>query len=715
MSPAASSLDFYGSSSGDRGAAAFTSSSSPSSSSPPPPQHQQQQQQPQTTPTATSSSSMMMPPERSVARPVSNLGSTCYMNAVLQALAHAPELCLAMDCHPHHASCPKAAQSRSPVSGTRKSLRQASGRKSPPESSNTGTTPSTTTLERNGDEFCTLCEVERHILQVHDTTNAAAFASSIANVNVNNTNAANNNNNTNPSPVVPSTFVNGFIDQVAPWFQLGVQEDSHEFLRLLIDAMQKSCVQARSNKKNNSISISNNETNPQGDDQSPAQDEDKDDPEYPFQLFRGSVESRVVCAHCKAISSTLDPIEDIGLEVTAPPGTALYASKSASGRSASRNPSPTPAPVLEDVQSAFRRFAREEPLDAQYKCEQCGKFGRATKQSRLARLPPILTLHLKRFRYGDRPSTNTSTRRSARTSEVGQLLMTGDNGYSNDFYSGGTSFGGKTGSAKIEGHVKFGTVIDLKPYLTDALQKKGLNALCRLFAVIVHSGKNSHTGHYIAYVCNMSNKNEWWKMDDARVTKVSEQEVLQAEAYMLFYRAMSHAVKTQLDIEMERRRRQQEQQQQLNKRSRCFAASDELLDDGWNRRKANFPPHLIGLIDKVSEMMAEEVPLTRAALQEIEKEAAAAAAAGGKLRSSPRRRKITEADVVGGTEKYRSVLLEIFYRLKDDPNAALFLASASGGKSIVVESSSSHNTNENNQQQSARVSVEEPVEDNTLL
>ena len=707
MSPAASSLDFYGSSSGDRGAAAFPSSSSP----PSPPQHQRQ-----ASPTATTLSSMMMPQERSVARPVSNLGSTCYMNAVLQALAHAPELCLAMDCHPHHASCPKAAQSRSPVSGTRKSLRQASGRKSPPENSSatTTTTTTTTSLELNSDEFCTLCEVERHILQVHDTTNAATTASSTANVNVNNTNAA--NNNTNHLPVVPSTFVNGFIDHVAPWFQLGVQEDSHEFLRLLIDAMQKSCVQARSNNKNNSINNGNNETNPQGDDQSPAQDEDKDDPEYPFQLFRGSVESKVVCAHCKAISSTLDPIEDIGLEVTAPPGTALYTSKSTSGRSASRNPSPTPATALEDVQSAFRRFAREEPLDAQYKCEQCGKFGRATKQSRLARLPPILTLHLKRFRYGDRPATNTSTRRSARTSEVGQLLMTGDNGYSNDFYSGGASFGGKTGSAKIEGHVKFGTVIDLKPYLTDALQKKGLNALCRLFAVIVHSGKNSHTGHYIAYVCNMSNKNEWWKMDDARVTKVSEQEVLQAEAYMLFYRAMSHAVKTQLDIEMERRRRKQEQQQQqVNKRSRSYGASDELLDDSWNRRKANFPPHLIGLIDKVSEMMAEEVPLTRAALQEIEKEAAAAAAAGGKLRSSPRRHKITEADVVGGTEKYRSVLLEIFYRLKDDPNAALLLASASGGKSIVVERSSSHNTNENKQQQSARVSVEEPVEDNTLL
>jgi ubiquitin carboxyl-terminal hydrolase 36/42 len=277
-------------------------------------------------------------------------------------------------------------------------------------------------------------------------------------------------------PVAPVAFVNGFINHVAPWFKMGVQEDSHEFLRLLIDAMQKSCSKARTSGE---------------------------DTEYPFQLFRGTVESNVQCESCQASSSTTDPIEDIGLDVSA---------KTATGTS-------TPPPnALADVSSAFSRFARAETLEG-YKCEKCGKVGKATKQSRLASIPPILTLHLKRFRYG------TSTDDARRRSEISQLLA--------------RDASGKSGSAKIEGHVKFEQFFDLKPFLTESLKDSHKSMFCRLFAVVVHAGTNSHSGHYIAYVRNIV-KNEWWKMDDARVIRASSEEVLAAEAYMLFYRVVEH-------------------------------------------------------------------------------------------------------------------------------------------------------------------------------
>ncbi|KAL7579847.1 hypothetical protein ACA910_004859 [Epithemia clementina (nom. ined.)] len=528
------------------------------------------------------------PASRTVARPVANLGNTCYMNAVLQALAHAPELCLAMDCEAHRSSCPiasenkeKSRRSNSPdgsatsnesetrrPTATRKSRR--SGRKSPPEQREDS--PNTI-------KFCALCELEEHILSVHDYTYK-------------------------DKPVAPSSFVNGFIEQVAPWFRLGVQEDSHEFLRLLIDAMQKSCERARSDP---------NQNTPQGNDpdQVPSirKVEDDKDTEYPFSLFRGTVESTVTCGSCGAASSTLDPIEDIGLEVTAP--TASSSGRSGTERT-SRNISPLPAPTLYDVETAFQRYSRAEALDSGYKCEKCGKVGKATKQSRLASIPPILTLHLKRFRYGSgglNGAGDVGSRRSR--SELGQLL------------GGSEFFGGKSGSAKIEGHIKFNILFDLQPFLTQELQDKHANMLCRLFAVIVHAGKNSHSGHYIAYVRNLA-KNEWWKMDDGRVTNVTVSEVQNAEAYMLFYRVVQHPVATKLeqDYQIKMGRNPQDgagivketsgvsspsyELKSLRKRPHPVSAANGEL---WFRTKTSMPPYLMGVIRKIEERIADDLVL----------------------------------------------------------------------------------------------------------
>jgi ubiquitin C-terminal hydrolase len=432
------------------------------------------------------------PLNRDVARPVANLGNTCYMNAVLQALAHAPELCMAMDVEPHCNKCPiytenaqkrRSSPSSSPEgpevqvkpTGTRKSRR--SGR-------------SPTQAREDVFKFCALCEVEQHLNRVHTSTN------------------------NREKPVAPSMFVNGFIGHVAPWFRLGQQEDSHEFLRLLIDAMQRSCQQARPSHENPQ------DTPPEKTPQEEEKEKTPDDMEYPFQLFRGTVESNVTCESCKSTSSTMDPIEDIGLDVTP------TSSTSSPGQ-------------LADVGTALQRFARVEALDSGYKCEKCGKLGKATKQSRLAAIPPILTLHLKRFRYGETQKASMgatqSTRRSNRSSEVSQLLGS----------SGGDFFSGKSGSAKIEGHSKFEQILDLKPYLTEEMQAKHSKMFCRLFAVIVHAGKNSHSGHYIAYVRNIA-KNEWWKMDDARITVASANEVISAKAYMLFYRVVDHPFAVEL-------------------------------------------------------------------------------------------------------------------------------------------------------------------------
>lgn len=307
----------------------------------------------------------------------------------------------------------------------------------------------------------------------------------------------------------------------------------------------------------------------------------------------------------------------------------------AAAPTSSRNNSPAPAMHLADVQAAFARFARAEALDCGYKCESCGKVGRATKQSRLASVPPILTLHLKRFRYNGSDSIDgqahlqasassnvpTRTTRSSGRNEVNQLY--GDFGIS------------KTGSAKIEGHIKFDPVFDLKPYLTDTLQLERKNLYCRLFAVLVHAGKNSHSGHYVAYVRSL-NKNEWFKMDDGRITPATVGEVLGAEAYMLFYRVVNHPIAQEL--EQKKLKLQEAQLAAASARAELTGKSGEVdtkkkgsasnrkkrpivssCEDGadWARSKTRLPPNLLGLVKKVEEIIADDVEWSAEAYQEL--------------------------------------------------------------------------------------------------
>ena len=49
----------------------------------------------------------------------------------------------------------------------------------------------------------------------------------------------------------------------------------------------------------------------------------------------------------------------------------------------------------------------------------------------------------------------------------------------------------------------------------------------------VHLG-SIHGGHYVAY--SKKEDGAWYLMDDERVGKVSKEEVLQQDAYLLFYR-----------------------------------------------------------------------------------------------------------------------------------------------------------------------------------
>eukprot|EP00002_Diphylleia_rotans_P020287 TRINITY_DN3940_c0_g1_i1.p1 TRINITY_DN3940_c0_g1~~TRINITY_DN3940_c0_g1_i1.p1 ORF type:complete len:346 (+),score=89.31 TRINITY_DN3940_c0_g1_i1:1339-2376(+) len=125
----------------------------------------------------------------------------------------------------------------------------------------------------------------------------------------------------------------------------------------------------------------------------------------------------------------------------------------------------------------------------------------ALKQYLFEKTPPVLVLHLKRF------------------------MQNGRN------------------IKKNNKEVPFPLDLDISPFLTEDVTMPNTDAQTpnkrfakyRLVGIVEHSGSMSG-GHYIAYVCFQGN---WYYASDSSVRRTSEQEVLSAQASILFYEASS--------------------------------------------------------------------------------------------------------------------------------------------------------------------------------
>lgn len=224
-------------------------------------------------------------------------------------------------------------------------------------------------------------------------------------------------------------------------------------------------------------------------------------------IFEGSLLSMVRCKTCHKESITVDKFYDLSVQIDrrnspqekseprAPSKfragfAAIGALGTAVGRAFGLNSKPV---QLSECLQSF--CAMEELLGTErYLCEACKTLNESQKELRIARLPEILCIHLKRFRY--------------------------------DSYF----------SSKLSTHVLFPiTDLDLKPFCTSELATKSPvgGYLYELCAVVTHRGSLGG-GHYVAYAKNRYDR-EWYEFDDTRVTRKSEQEVSAAEAYLLFY------------------------------------------------------------------------------------------------------------------------------------------------------------------------------------
>ncbi|CAK7891204.1 ubiquitin carboxyl-terminal hydrolase 8 [[Candida] anglica] len=192
--------------------------------------------------------------------------------------------------------------------------------------------------------------------------------------------------------------------------------------------------------------------------------------------FYGQLESSIKCLSCDSVTNTIDPTVDLSLEIRR-----------------IKNKNSKEELTLYDC---LDLFTKEEKLDAMYKCQYCGERSEATKCLKIKRNPPVLGIQLKRFAHN----------------------LTSDK------------------STKVETPVKIPLFLNISKYTTLSLNKQSEeingNEVYELFAMVCHMG-SVNTGHYVAVV--KDGNGQWFRFDDSVISLVSQEDVMNTNAYLLFY------------------------------------------------------------------------------------------------------------------------------------------------------------------------------------
>ncbi|RFU24222.1 hypothetical protein B7463_g12119, partial [Scytalidium lignicola] len=199
------------------------------------------------------------------------------------------------------------------------------------------------------------------------------------------------------------------------------------------------------------------------------------------QTFYGKLQSTITCQHCGDVNTSVESFLDLSLGLDV-----ISKRKSLKG-------------VLPKVTAlSLQRCLDEEyiqPERCEYSCHNCSTK-EAKKQLSIKSLPNVLCIQFKRFKQGNGSAT------------------------------------------KIDTPVQFPLKLNMLPYTNrarnqDMRQNFELARSCTydLQSVVVHVG-NLDTGHYVSYSRVGS---QWFKFNDHNVTLASKSQVLNEQAFLLFY------------------------------------------------------------------------------------------------------------------------------------------------------------------------------------
>lgn len=267
------------------------------------------------------------------------------------------------------------------------------------------------------------------------------------------------------------------LRKYAPHFESGYQQDAHEFLSFFLDILheelnradlnmncprilQKSTCENRAARswrrhlKNNSSII--------------------------VDLFQGQLRSTTKCKKCKGKSVKFETFMHLSL--------------------------PIPKVNKPNLIDCFKEFTKPELLNKenQWFCPRCQVKVEAIKKCEIWKLPPILTVHLKRFKFDGKKFEKIN---DLVTYPIEKLDLS---------------------------ELAIGSQKDLPEY--------------NLYAQINHKGI-LQKGHFYAIIRNWRNNN-WYSCDDSEVTPKNPEKIVKKHSYMLFYQKSSSTAyfRQQMDL-----------------------------------------------------------------------------------------------------------------------------------------------------------------------
>lgn len=281
--------------------------------------------------------------------------------------------------------------------------------------------------------------------------------------------------------------------QLIPAFRGYAQQDAQEFLCELLDKVQHELESASQNTNSGGV--------PQMQKRLIKQVLD-----VVNTIFHGQLLSQVTCLACENRSNTVEPFWDLSLEFPE----RYHSNSKESAAQASCH-----------LTEMLAKFTETEALEGNiYACDQCNSarcrnssksvtLTEAQKQLMVHKLPQVLRLHLKRFRWS-----------------------------------------GRNNREKIGVHVSFDQLLNMEPYCSPDTSTKGVpcssnssvkfnsslpqHLIYELSAVVMHHGKGFGSGHYTSYCYNTEGA-FWVHCNDSKLNVCSAEEVCRAQAYILFY------------------------------------------------------------------------------------------------------------------------------------------------------------------------------------